>query len=175
MTPWSSLIFSKTFSIRRNILPLHSKRIELSIYFSVYSKLSWIKQATIFVDYQNGSEIYKWYQVLLQDLDENVDRNLSKDLDENLAWLTQKNEDPKRNKGSLTPPVSDTIIFLNFLHKKWIIRYIRCIEVNIRVSVCLLGCNFKFTGSLIFISAVTGTGALATAVYLIFTVVVTLC
>ena len=40
-----------------------------------------------FVDYQNGSEMYKWYQVLVQDLDENVD--------ENLAWLTQKTEDPK--------------------------------------------------------------------------------
>ena len=37
------------------------------------------------------------------------------------------------------------------------------IEVNIRVLVCLLGCNIKFTGTLILISAVNGTGALATA------------
>ena len=41
-------------------------------------------------------------------------------------------------------------------------------EVNIRVSVCLLGCNFKYTGTLIFISAVTGTGALATALFIIY-------
>ena len=53
--------------------------------------------------------------------------------------------------------------FFNFLHKNIIIRYIRCIEVNIRVSTCLLGCNFKFTSTLIFTSAVTGTDALATA------------
>ena len=57
--------------------------------------------------------------------------------------------------------------FFNFLHKKWIIRYIRCIVVNIRVSVCLLGCNFKFTGTLTFISAVIGTGELATAFLLL--------
>ena len=41
--------------------------------------------------------------------------------------------------------------------------YLRCIEINIKVSVYLLGCNVKFTGTLIFISAVTGTVALATA------------
>ena len=35
----------------------------------------------------NGSDMYKGYQVLVQDLDEN--------LDENLAWLTQKTEDLK--------------------------------------------------------------------------------
>ena len=35
--------------------------------------------------------MYKLYQVLLQDLDENMDENL-KDMDENLAWLTQKTE-----------------------------------------------------------------------------------
>ena len=29
-----------------------------------------------------------------KDLDENVNGNLNKDLDENLAWLTQKAEDP---------------------------------------------------------------------------------
>ena len=34
------------------------------------------KQSTFFVDYQNGSEMYKWYQVLVQDLDENVDENV---------------------------------------------------------------------------------------------------
>ena len=34
------------------------------------------KQSTFFVDYQNRSEIYKWYQVLVQDLDENVDENV---------------------------------------------------------------------------------------------------
>ena len=44
-------------------------------------------QSVFFVDKQNGSEMYKWYQVLVQDLDENMD--------ENLAWLTQKAEDPK--------------------------------------------------------------------------------
>ena len=38
-----------------------------------------MKQATFFVDDQNVSEIYKLYQVLLQDLDENVDGNLNKD------------------------------------------------------------------------------------------------
>ena len=27
----------------------------------------------------------------------------NKDLDENLEWLTQKTEDPKNNKGNLTP------------------------------------------------------------------------
>ena len=46
--------------------------------------------------------MYKWYQVLIQDLDENVDENLIKDLDENLAWLTQKIEDPKSNKENLS-------------------------------------------------------------------------
>ena len=34
--------------------------------------------------------------VLVQDLDEKMD--------ENLAWLTQKTEDPKSNKGNLTFP-----------------------------------------------------------------------
>ena len=43
-------------------------------------------QSTFFADYKNGSEMYKWYQVLVHDLDENVD--------ENPAWLTQKTEDP---------------------------------------------------------------------------------
>ena len=33
----------------------------------------------------------------------------------------------------------------------------------LRVSVCLLGCSFKFPWTLIFISAVTSTSALATA------------
>ena len=47
--------------------------------------------------------MYKWYQVLVQDLDENVDEDL-KDLDENLAWLTQKTEDPKDIKGTLLSP-----------------------------------------------------------------------
>ena len=28
----------------------------------------------------------------------------NKDMDENLAWLTQNTEDPKRNKGNLTFP-----------------------------------------------------------------------
>ena len=45
------------------------------------------KAVNIFLDYQNGSEMYKWYQVLVQHLDKNVD--------ENLAWLTQKTKDPK--------------------------------------------------------------------------------
>ena len=44
--------------------------------------------------------------------------------------------------------------------------YIRCNEINMRVSVSLLRCNFKFTGTLIFISAVTGTGALATGYFI---------
>ena len=47
--------------------------------------------------------MYKWYQVLVQDLDENVDENL-KDLDENLAWQTQKTEDLKGIKGTLLSP-----------------------------------------------------------------------
>ena len=51
--------------------------------------------------------MYKWYQVLVQDLDENVDENL-KDLDENLASLTQKTEDPKGIKGTLLPPSPHT-------------------------------------------------------------------
>ena len=42
----------------------------------------------------------KLYQVLVQDLDENMDENL-KDMDENLAWLTQKTEDLKGTKGTL--------------------------------------------------------------------------
>ena len=33
-----------------------------------------------------------------------MDGNLNKDLDENLAWLVQKTEDPKSNKGNLTFP-----------------------------------------------------------------------
>ena len=41
---------------------------------------------------------------ILHNLDENMDGNLNEDLDENLAWLTQKTEDPKSNKGNLTPP-----------------------------------------------------------------------
>ena len=52
--------------------------------------------------------MYKWYQVLGQDLDENVDENLNKDLDENLALLTQKTEHSKSNKGKLTPPHTHT-------------------------------------------------------------------
>ena len=39
---------------------------KLSINFSVYFKLNQIRQSTFFVDYQNGSEMYKWYQVLVQ-------------------------------------------------------------------------------------------------------------
>ena len=73
-----------------------------------------MKQSTFFVGYQNGSEIYKWYQVLLQNLDENVDGNFNKDLDENLAWLTQKTEDLKSNKGNLTfLPHTVNVIELN--------------------------------------------------------------
>ena len=41
----------------------------------------------------------------------------------------------------------------------------RCIEVTIRVTVCLLSCNSKFTGTLTFISVVTDTGALAKAYF----------
>ena len=33
-----------------------------------------------------------------------MDENLNKDLDQNHAWQTQKTEDPKSNKGNLTPP-----------------------------------------------------------------------
>ena len=54
-----------------------------------------MKQSIFFVDYQNGSEMHKWYQVLVQDLDVNVD--------ENLVWLTQKTEDPKKWQ---PPPIS---------------------------------------------------------------------
>ena len=58
-----------------------------------------MKQSIFFVDYQNGSEMHKWYQVLVQDLDVNVD--------ENLVWLTQKTEDPKKWQPShfyINPP-----------------------------------------------------------------------
>ena len=37
--------------------------------------------------------------------------------------------------------------------------------MNIRGPVCLLSCSFKSTGTLIFIFAVTGTGALTTAFF----------
>ena len=36
----------------------------------------------------------------------------NKDLDENLEWLTQKTEDPKSNKGNLTPPPTVNLIEL---------------------------------------------------------------
>ena len=52
--------------------------------------------------------MYKWYQVLVQDLDENVDENL-KDLDENLTWLTQKTKDPKGIKETLLSPHLHTV------------------------------------------------------------------
>ena len=32
-------------------------------------------------------------------------QTINKDLDENLAWLNQKTEDPKSNKGNLTLPL----------------------------------------------------------------------
>ena len=41
---------------------------------------------------------------LVQDFDDNLNENRDKDLDKNLAWLTQKTEDPKSNKGNLTFP-----------------------------------------------------------------------
>ena len=51
---------------------------------------------------------------ILHNLDENMDGNLNEDLDENLAWLTQKTEDPKSNKGNLTsPPHTVNVIELN--------------------------------------------------------------
>ena len=53
----------------------------------MYSKLSYIKQSTFSVDYQNGSEMYKWYQVLVQDLDENMDTNLLKCLPVSLSLV----------------------------------------------------------------------------------------
>ena len=31
-------------------------------------------------------------------------QNLDENVDENLAWLTQKTEDSKSNEGNLTPP-----------------------------------------------------------------------
>ena len=43
-----------------------------------------------------------------------MDGNLNKDLDENLAWLTQKTEDLKSNKGNLTSrPHTVNMIELN--------------------------------------------------------------
>ena len=49
-----------------------------------------------------------------KDLDENFNENLDKGLDVNLAWLTQKTEDPKSNKGNLTfPPHTVNMIELN--------------------------------------------------------------
>ena len=60
------------------------------------------------------------------------------------------------NKYQIFKKKSDTIIFsIFYIKNESLIRYKRCIKVNIRVSVCLLGCNFKFTGTLIFISTVT--------------------
>ena len=51
---------------------------------------------------------------MIPDLDENLNENLDKDLDENLAWLTQKTEDPKSNKGNLTfPTYTVNVIELN--------------------------------------------------------------
>ena len=51
---------------------------------------------------------------ILHNLDENMDGNLNEDLDEILAWLTQKTEDPKSNKGNLTfPPHTVNMIKLN--------------------------------------------------------------
>ena len=90
----ASLIFSKAFSILRNTLPWHSKEIVHLLFCAFQTKLN--KAVNIFVDYQNGSEMYNWYQVSVEDLDENVD--------ENLAWLTQKTEDLKINKDNLTHP-----------------------------------------------------------------------
>ena len=52
--------------------------------------------------------MYKWYQVLVQDLNENVDENL-KDLEENLTWLTQKTEDPKGINGTLLSRHAHTV------------------------------------------------------------------
>ena len=58
---------------------------------------------------------------ILHNLDENMDGNLNEDLDENLAWLTQKTEDPKSNKGNLTFTTHTVnVIELNFkVIKKW--------------------------------------------------------
>ena len=51
---------------------------------------------------------------LVQDLDDNLNENRDKDLDKNLAWLTQKTEDPKSNKGNLTfPPHTVNMTELN--------------------------------------------------------------
>ena len=65
--------------------------------------------------------MYKWYQVLVQDLDENIDENL-KDLDENHVWVSQITEDPKGIEGTLLPPSTHTVNVIE-LHckviKKW--------------------------------------------------------
>ena len=65
--------------------------------------------------------MYKWYQVLVQDLDEDVDENLKK-IDENLAWLTQKIEDLKVINGNLLSPHTHAVNVIE-LHckviKKW--------------------------------------------------------
>ena len=86
--------------MRKNILPWHSKRIVHSLFCVFQTKLN--KAVNIFCRLPEWIRNLQWYQVLLQDLDENVDGNLNKDLDENLAWLTQKNEDLKSNNGNLT-------------------------------------------------------------------------
>ena len=88
-------------------------RLVLTFLFCIFqTKLN--KAVNIFLNYQNGSEMYKWCQVLVQDLDENMYENLNEDLDENLAWQTQKTEDPKSNKGNLTfPPHTVNGIELN--------------------------------------------------------------
>ena len=65
--------------------------------------------------------MHKWYQVLVQDLDVDIDKNL-KDLDENLAWLTQKTEDPKGIKQTLLSPHIHTVAVIELnckVIKKW--------------------------------------------------------
>ena len=56
------------------------------------------------------------------------------------------------------------MFYFSSIHKKRIIKYIRYTYVNIRLAVCPLICSFKSTGTLIFEFAITGTGALATAI-----------
>ena len=87
-----SLVFTKTISILRNILSCYSKKFPMQ--FSVYSKLILKKQSMFSAHHQNGekyaNDTFQYYQ----------------DLDENLAWITQKNEEPKSNKGNFIFPIN---------------------------------------------------------------------
>ena len=67
----NSCMLSRSNQYLEGCLSWFSKQIVHLLFCVFQTKLN--KAVNIFVDYQNGSEMYKWYQVLVQDLDENVD------------------------------------------------------------------------------------------------------